>query len=144
MKFTLSTNIEAAPSKDFNYIVTSNAQRVLGSLVSDYISGIHSFTIIGTYGTGKSSFLLALERDLLFQTSHLFQNNGQFDGFKRFRCENIVGDYAPLVNVLSRKLGKSDISNPKEVFKLLDETINDCKRNDELLVIVIDEFGNNN
>lgn len=141
MKFTLSTNIEAAPSKDFNYIVTSNAQRVLGSLVSDYISGIHSFTIIGTYGTGKSSFLLALERDLLFQTSHLFQNNGQFDGFKRFRCENIVGDYAPLVNVLSRKLGKSDISNPKEVFKLLDETINDCKRNDELLVIVIDEFG---
>ena len=64
MRYTPSINIEYQLNKDFNYIVTPNALSVLSNIVSSYQSGSHSFTIIGTYGTGKSSFIMALERDL--------------------------------------------------------------------------------
>ncbi len=63
-QFSLSANIEEGQNKDFNYIVTPNVQDVASGIVNGYNSGIHSFTIIGSYGTGKSCFLLALEKDL--------------------------------------------------------------------------------
>ena len=63
--FSLSANIENGFAADAQYIVTPNAQRAIHQIVSDYQAGIHSFTIIGSYGTGKSSFLLALEADLM-------------------------------------------------------------------------------
>ena len=49
MKFNLSTNISQGVSDNFNYIVTPNAQKVYGNIVDSFQSGIHSFSIIGTY-----------------------------------------------------------------------------------------------
>jgi len=60
----LSANIENGFATGTKYIVTPNARQSIGTIVNDYHTGIHSFTIIGTYGTGKSSFLIALESDL--------------------------------------------------------------------------------
>ena len=62
--FSLSTNIENGFPDGMQYIVTPNARTAVSAMVNDYHVGIHSFTIIGSYGTGKSSFLLALEEDL--------------------------------------------------------------------------------
>ena len=62
--FSLSANIENGFADGAQYIVTPNAQLAIRNIVNDYQTGIHSFTIIGSYGTGKSSFLLALESDL--------------------------------------------------------------------------------
>ena len=62
--FSLSANIENGFAEGAQYIVTPNAQKAISSIVNDFHTGIHSFTIIGSYGTGKSSFLLALESDL--------------------------------------------------------------------------------
>ena len=90
MKFALSTNIKNVQFNDFHYIVTSNSRRVLGSLIADYSSGIHCFTLVGTYGTGKSSFLAALERDLLLNTKSFFENKGQFNDYKKFQTLNII------------------------------------------------------
>lgn len=56
MKFNLSTNISQGVSDNFNYIVTPNAQKVYGNIVDSFQSGIHSFLIIGTYGTGNLVF----------------------------------------------------------------------------------------
>ena len=82
MKFNLSTNISQGVSDNFNYIVTPNAQKVYGNIVDSFQSGIHSFLIIGTYGTGKSSFLMALEQDLLNNKSNLVSERSVFaDGF---------------------------------------------------------------
>ena len=58
--FSLSANIENGFPSDVQYIVTPNGRKAVQNIVDDYHSGIHSFTIIGTYGTGKSSFLLGL------------------------------------------------------------------------------------
>ena len=62
--FSLSANIENGFAEGMQYLVTPNAKNAIHNIVNDFHSGIHSFTIIGSYGTGKSSFLLALEADL--------------------------------------------------------------------------------
>ncbi len=98
MKFSLSTNIENVQYDDFHYIVTSNARRVLGTLLADYYTGIHCFSLVGTYGTGKSSFLAALERDILQDTKVLFENKGQLNNYKKFKCINIIGDFLLRIN----------------------------------------------
>ncbi|MFO3726229.1 ATP-binding protein [Butyricimonas muris] len=140
MKFALSTNIKNVQFNDFHYIVTSNSRRVLGSLIADYSSGIHCFTLVGTYGTGKSSFLAALERDLLLNTKSFFENKGQFNDYKKFQTLNIVGDYNTLANLLSDEL-ESNSTNVKEFFSRLEQKLIEHKKKKEFLLFVIDEFG---
>jgi len=140
MKFSLSTNIDNVQYNDFHYIPTPNARRVLGTLIADYNSGIHCFNLVGTYGTGKSSFLAALERDLLHNTKKIFENNGQFNNYRKFQFLNIVGDYNSLSNLLSERL-ESDKTSSKELFTQLELTLIDHKKRGEFVLLVIDEFG---
>ena len=99
MNYIPSVNIETGISKDFQYIVTPNVQTVLGQIISSYHSGNHSFTVIGTYGTGKSSFLMALERDLKGDSQTLVENQDIFvKGICEYEFLNILGDYAPCAN----------------------------------------------
>ena len=140
MKFSLSTNIKTVQYNDFHYIPTSNARRVLGALLADYNSGIHCFNLVGTYGTGKSSFLAALERDLTLNTKVLFENKGQFNKYKKFEFLNIVGDYNSLSNLLSDEL-KLDTVISKEFFSSLDSKLEQHKKIGEFLLFVVDEFG---
>lgn len=62
--FTTSVNIIRDTDRDFNYIPTPNARQVVSQIVNDFKKGIHSFNMVGTYGTGKSSFLLAFEQSV--------------------------------------------------------------------------------
>ena len=73
--------------------------------MNDFRSGIHSFTIIGSYGTGKSSFLLALEADLkkTGKQKYLLDSKNLSDA-KSFEIMNIVGDYAEMSTLLSKAL----------------------------------------
>lgn len=140
MTFSLSTNIKSTEFSDINYIVTSNAKKVAGSLVNDYNSGIHCYTLIGTYGTGKSSFLLALENALQSQESELLSNKGQFNCYKKFSCLNIVGDFNTLPVLLCRELNINPESN-EEFFDIFDHKLKELKRKKQFLLIAIDEFG---
>ena len=63
-KYSLSANIGSGMKGFARYIITPNAKRVADEIVSQYEAGVHSFTIIGTYGTGKSCFLLEFEQEL--------------------------------------------------------------------------------
>ena len=139
MKYTPSANIEIGAGKDFQYIVTPNAQSVLGTIASDYQSGIHSFTVIGTYGTGKSSFLLALEEDLKKGTDKLVANKDVFNHAKKFDFLNILGDYAPLSSLLCEKLNVASNTN-QNIFDALNDRYKKLGK-DAFMFIVIDEFG---
>ena len=61
MKYIPSINIAQTTFDPNSYIVTQNAIKVIGNIVNSFNAGIHSFNIIGSYGTGKSNFILALE-----------------------------------------------------------------------------------
>lgn len=137
--FSLSANIETGFAQGVKYIVTPNAQRAIHHIVNDFAAGIHSFTIIGSYGTGKSSFLLALESDmkkntkspLLFDSSALTKSSFEF--------VNIVGDYARLSTLLSRSMHVEGSEN--SVIDNLKTYYDDCHKRKKFLVLVIDEFG---
>lgn len=139
MKYTLSINIEQSTFKPENYIVTPNALGVVGHIVDAFNTGIHSFNIIGSYGTGKSSFLLALE-DTLVNNSHiLLSNNGQFNGYTRFHFHKIVGDYTSLQRLLTEHLFPNTTS--ENLFENLSRFFAKAEKRDEFVFIVIDEFG---
>lgn len=139
--FTLSANIDDGLGIGTKYIVTPNAQKVLQEIIDGYRTGIHSFSIIGTYGTGKSSFLLQLEHDLeTIRNRHLLKNpKVLFDG----QCEvlNVLGDYKSLEDLLLTKLQEKTGVAEYDVLKLLKTYYEKQKRQNKLLLIVIDEFG---
>lgn len=142
MKFSTSVNIERDKEKSFNYIVTANAKQAIGKIVDSFAVGIHSFCLIGSYGTGKSSFLLSLEQCLSFGNSikrPLIKNNGQFNGFTKFRFVNIVGDYQSLSELLQEHL--YSVGKKSNIFAALDRLYGDCQNDETFLVFVIDEFG---
>lgn len=143
MKYSTSVNIERDNDREFNYIVTANAKQAIGKIVDSFTTGIHSFCLIGSYGTGKSSFLLALEQCLGSKkpiNNPLIKNKGQFNGFTKFRFVNIVGDYESLVELLKAH-SQPFTSKKGNIFSTLDNLYADCQRAKTFLVFVIDEFG---
>ena len=116
MKFSPSINIELDRNKTLNYIVTANAHQAVGKIVNGFVTGTHSFCLVGSYGTGKSSFLLAFENCLKNTGQHdLFKYKGQFNSFSDFEFLNVVGDYAPFVDVA--RVADRAISQPDLVVE---------------------------
>ena len=140
MTFSLSANIENGFAEGGQYLVTPNAQNAIHNLVSDFKSGIHTFTIIGSYGTGKSSFLLALEADLkkIGKKNYLLDAKNLSDA-RSFEIINIVGDYAEMSTLLSRALNVE--GNATSILDSLKDYYAECQKKGKFLLIVIDEFG---
>ncbi|MBD5217068.1 MAG: hypothetical protein HDS73_01055 [Bacteroidales bacterium] len=136
MSYIPSVNIEMNTASDFRYIVTENAKLVAGNIVNSFNSGHHSFSIIGTYGTGKSSFIIALEDDLANGNNRLVRK-GVLGSVRGFDFLNIVGDYAPLGRLMSHKIGTPE-ENP---INALDTYYQSLRKQNKFLVIVVDEFG---
>lgn len=138
--FNLSANIENGFAEGSQYLVTPNAQNAIHNIVNDFKSGIHSFTIIGSYGTGKSSFLLALESDLKKsgKKKYLFDAKNLSDA-KSFEIMNIVGDYTEMSTLLSNALNVE--GNTNSILDSLKDYYNQCQKKGKFLLIVIDEFG---
>ena len=84
-KFSTSVNIIRDTSAEIHYIPTPNAKQVVNQIVNDFKKGLRSFNIIGTYGTGKSSFLLALENANLMESIYAvcMQVNSPDSEFKK-------------------------------------------------------------
>ena len=62
--YSPSINIIRDSNKNLNYLVTPNAENIAKQIANDFARGFHSFIMIGSYGTGKSSFLWAFEQTL--------------------------------------------------------------------------------
>jgi hypothetical protein len=138
-KFTPAINIIRDENKNLSYISTPNSELVFQQLEADYVRGIHSFNIIGSYGTGKSSFLWALEKQLngehlFFKSSHLSVDNG-----RKYKFLKIIGDYQTPFKSFAAAVQAAEDSD-----KILDELQHyyvKCERQNLGLVVLIDEFG---
>ena len=138
--FSLSANIENGFADGMQYLVTPNAQNAIHNIVNDFKSGIHSFTIIGSYGTGKSSFLLALEADLKKTGKQKYLLDAKnLSTAKSFEIMNIVGDYTEMSSLLSKALNVE--GNTGSILDNLKDYYNQCQKKGKFLLIVVDEFG---
>lgn len=136
--YSPSINIVRDSSKELDYIVTANAERIAERIVSDFESGFHSFNIIGSYGTGKSLFLWAFEQSLADKKPFFKLNGIKYSNVKSI---NIVGDYTSLSTSFNELLGVEDdfVSNQKLFDSLFQEYVS--LGDNGLLIIAIDEFG---
>ena len=84
LKFSPSTNIVRDTDKEINYIVTPNSKEVFNNIINNLKSGNKVFNLIGSYGTGKSTFLWALQQNLSQKNEYFVKLNGQFNGIHKF------------------------------------------------------------
>lgn len=137
--FTTSVNILRDTERDFHYIPTPNAKQVVSQIVNDFKKGIRSFNIIGTYGTGKSSFLLALEQSIRGTKRYFdpnFISNPKVDFIK------IVGSYTSIVEQFVDTFEVTTAKNKHE--NILSEIFNryhSLGKNNGVLFLFLDEFG---
>ena len=103
-KINLSANIENGFHENQIYIATPNVKKAVKNIVEQFQAGIHTFSLIGSYGTGKSSFLIAFETDLCSgkKTKLLFNPQNLSDAAE-YEIINIVGDYTELSTLLRKK-----------------------------------------
>lgn len=138
--FSLSANIEHSSFDETQYIVTPNTQKAVQNIINDFQSGIHAYTIIGSYGTGKSSFILAFEADLVGKNKEKkLLNPYNLSSAKDYEILNIVGDYTDLSVLLRQKMGVEGYGN--SILDELKAYYNRLRAQDKFLLIVIDEFG---
>ena len=134
-KFTPSVNILRDTGRSLDYVLTPNAERITADISDSYRKGIHSFTIIGSYGTGKSSFLMALDRTLQGEQVIALDL-----GIKPKQVETlrIVGQYQSLIGYFHELFDiEDDFEGNQKVFDHLHQL--SCEN--DLLVIYLDEFG---
>lgn len=138
-KFTTSTNIIRDSERNISYIPTPNARRVVSQIGSDFNKGIRAFNIIGSYGTGKSSFLWALQQSI--SGKRRFFSISALQNFK-VKIINFVGEYKSITEIFADHFNVKSTKNQTE--NILSEIFNqyhELGRRNPLLVISIDEFG---
>lgn len=136
--FSPSINIIRDQGKEVVYIPTPNAERVIQQLNKNVLSGLKSFYLVGSFGTGKSAFLLAFEKQLSENIKPIFETEISFNGKTKFETFNIVGDFRSLEDSLREKL---KISSKRDVIDGLSQYYNKVDSSKKGLLIAIDEFG---
>ena len=137
--YSTSVNIIRDASRELLYLPTPNAIQLANQLGNDFKKGLRSFNIIGSYGTGKSSFLWAFEQSLMgkkpyFKLDWLAEPTVSFINF--------VGEYKSITEVFANYFGVVD--DKHQTQHILSEIFNryhDLGKQKMLLVLVIDEFG---
>ena len=137
--FTTSVNIIRDTDRDFNYIPTPNASQVVSQIVNDFKKGIRSFNVVGTYGTGKSSFLLAFEQSLK-GTKRYFEPN--FLANPKFDFVKIIGSYTSIVEQFADAFEVQVKKNQQEnIFSEVFNRYHSLGKDNKVLFVLIDEFG---
>ena len=140
-KFSPSVNILRDKGAAFDYTQTRNASQAVNTILNNYRSGVRSFVLIGAYGTGKSSFLLALTQSLSKKSLHFSDYRKQINSLPEFEFIDVVGEYSSLENYFSKILGsKQDLSSDR-IISELEAKRKALAKKKKGLAIVIDEFG---
>lgn len=133
-KFSPSINVLRDEGEDFGYIETPNAQRVAQEILAGVKNGIRSFQLIGSYGTGKSAFLLAFANALTGKAKYF----GIKTSAKPPKVINLVGEYRSLLSFLAEQFeGKGKQPTYQQVLDAIHERYEKAGH----LYLILDEFG---
>lgn len=139
-KYTSSINIIRDEDRDVNYIPTANTEKIANTILKEFKQGNHSFNIVGSYGTGKSSFIWAFTKSLSSKNSINYFNFSKEDT-TNVKSINIVGEYNSLIEYFETlySIKKSKPGN-QNIFDCLYQEYQSVEKKGVLL-IAIDEFG---
>ncbi len=136
-KYTPSVNIFRDQDAELNYLPTPNAKRIAAQIAGDFNNGMRSFTIIGSYGTGKSSFLWALS-NVLRSKKHYFEAGGM----EKMEVDVVplVGEFCSLSDFLGQKF-LNGLASAEDIFAEIYHRYHRLGKKNSLLVLMVDEFG---
>lgn len=136
-KYTPSVNIFRDQDAELNYLSTPNAKRIAAQIASDFNNGMRSFTIIGSYGTGKSSFLWALS-NVLRRKKHYFEAGG----IEKMKVDVVplVGEFCSLSDFLGQQF-LNGLASVEDIFAEIFHRYHRLGKKNSLLVLMVDEFG---
>ncbi|MFV0216664.1 hypothetical protein OBJ92_06440 [Empedobacter falsenii] len=137
MRTNISTNIIRDENKSLNYIVTKNAVEIFNSIFNHANENQNSFTIIGNYGTGKSTFLWAAEKNLKKETSYF---DATFLVDKKYQFLKFIGENNSISSVLAKHL-QIESTLHEDIMHTLEEKRKSIKTKNNEFIIIIDEFG---
>lgn len=141
MSCSFSPSINIVRDQDISryYHPTPNSIRAYETIANNFRSGVHSYNIIGSYGTGKSAFLLAFTKHLQNQESIFSPVEGKFNDCTKFRFINLVGKYESIIDIFAEhfKIDADEDLILKEI-QILQKA---ARKQNECIVIVFDEFG---
>lgn len=129
----ISTNIIRDSELDFDYVVTPNTQRHFESLSNAFGKHNKCFNLIGSYGTGKSSFLVAFAQTLSGR-QHFFQTKGVESRSTFFR---LVGKPASFRSAIAEVLGLSVSASDDEIL----DAVKAVGSGKQRVYFLVDEFG---
>jgi hypothetical protein len=134
--FSPSVNVSRDLKRGLDYIVSTNAENAYRRLFIDYKKGSTSFCIIGSYGTGKSAFLVQALSTIESNTSAFtkFSISEQYDTLI------IEGRYESLIKVLSNTLGVR-YESADAIVNALKKKVIDAQKIGKRFLLCIDEFG---
>jgi hypothetical protein len=134
--FSPSVNIIRDSNRDLNYIPTRNGESAFNKITSAFESGTKSFNLVGAYGSGKSAFILALEKVLNNKADFFFNPiKGEVSTFEK--CF-IIGEYKSFKSAFCENFG---IKKKEECFKEFGKELKRYSKEKTGLLIVVDEFG---
>lgn len=133
-----SINIVRDSKQTTNYIPTQNAQLVFEQISKDFSKGVRSFNIIGAYGTGKSHFLWAFQKQVNEQASY-FKTEKELPEFEFL---NVVGKYESIIEnfAINTKIKKVDYTSD-DILNQINILYKKAENKGNGLAIIIDEFG---
>jgi hypothetical protein len=136
--FSPSINIVRDSEREFRYIPTPNTNRIVKQIQTECKAGFRAFTLIGSYGSGKSSFLLALEQSFLKRHAHF--DLSKFN-YKKAHIVKVIGSYSSIIGAFATELG-IDAEQPSAEL-VLSEIFSrfESQKKDSFVLIVIDELG---
>jgi hypothetical protein len=138
-QYSPSVNIVRDADKELLYYPTENARKVAKQIVGNFKQGVRSFTLIGSYGTGKSSFIWALQKSILKEKD--YYEADLIEGAE-VNIINIVGEYRSLIEAFEKELGLSNNNGDvKAILTTLFKRYDAISTAKSLLLISVDEFG---
>ena len=140
-EFSPSVNILRDSGKDFEYIVTPNASTIYEQIISNFDTGVHSFSIIGSYGTGKSAFLVAFIKTLKGEKNIFKPLNGELKNVKGVEFDLILGKYDSLVKNIAEHFDLPTDASEEDILAVISDRHDKYQKKGKYWFIVFDEFG---
>ncbi len=141
IKYSPSINIIRDINYNFNYIPTQNSIAVFNELINNLKTNNKAQIIIGAYGTGKSSLLLAMMQTL--SGTHKHFNFGKVLANKtHYEFIPIVGSYTSFTSIVAN-IFLRDKKNftTKDIIAAINKKYNSLHEQNKTLVFLVDEFG---
>lgn len=140
IEYSPSVNIIRDRNRAIRYIVTPNAAQAANVICDNIAQGSRVFNLIGSFGTGKSSFLWAFEQSAV-SSKHYFQL--PFGQKSKIQFLNFTGEYKSLKSFFAHHFGieTSDALLTKNIFAAIFQEYHALSKGNKMLFVLIDEFG---